>query len=262
MGTVRYGARPLEQRRNRELEATKAEIWSQAITCVYETDPDVLAAVLPPPLQPGRDPHVRITITVVDMPGRSKPFGAGYVGVRARHEELEGEYPLFMPMTTEQATIGGRETYGEPKKIGDVWVERNGDGVRGVIAHMGFTIVEIAGRVTDARDPYERTKTDFYFKFLLNPDGTGFDHDPALVHCTKVERARVHEGIDGDLILKDSPLDPIADLPVRRIVDLNWTERATIQTGRINRTVPAEWVLPFAHQRYDDLSVLGTASKG
>lgn len=258
MASIRYGAKPVEQRRNRELEATKAEIWSRAITCIYETDPEVIAAVLPPPLEPGADPHVRITITTVEMPGRSQPFGAGYVGVRARHEGLEGEYPLFMPMTTEQATIGGRETYGEPKKIGEVWVERDGERVRGVIARMGFTIVEITGRIAEAREPYEKTKTDFYFKFLLNPDGSGFDADPSLVYCTKVEKARVHEGIDGEVVLKDSPLDPVADLPVRRILDINWTERATIQTGRIHAKVPGDPLLPFVHQRYDDLSVLGS----
>ena len=39
-------------------------------------------------------------------------FGAGYFAVRAAHEGVEGEYPLLMPMTTEQETVGGRETYG------------------------------------------------------------------------------------------------------------------------------------------------------
>ena len=40
-------------------------------------------------------------------------------------------------------------------------------------------------------------------------------------------------------------------------VDLNWSERTTFQSGVIHSRVPAEWLLPFAHQRYDDLSVLG-----
>ena len=61
-------------------------------------------------------------------------------------------------------------------------------------------------------------------------------------------------------MLKDSPLDPIADIPVRRVVDINWSERTTFQSGEIHSRVPAEWLLPFVHQRYDDLSVLGKAS--
>ena len=258
--TVRYGAKPAEQRRNREIEATSSKIWSEAITVIYETDPEIIAAVLPKPLEPSAEPLVRATITTVRMPG-GQPFGAGWFGVRARHGDVEGEYPLFMPMTTEQATIGGRETFGEPKKIGEVWAKRDGDQVEGGISRLGFPIIEVRGRIAEKREPYEKTKVDFYFKFLVNPDGSGFDHDPSLVYCTKVEEARLYEGIDGEFILKDSPLDPVADLVVRRIVDMNWTERATIQTGKIVGTVPAEYVLPFVHQRYDDLSVLGAKAK-
>ena len=50
--TVRYGART--EQRNREIEAKKADIWSEAVTAIYETDPDIVAAILPPPLEPGR----------------------------------------------------------------------------------------------------------------------------------------------------------------------------------------------------------------
>src|SRR5215217_6155676 len=148
MTTVRYGAKAPEQRRNRELEATRVPIWSQALNAVYETEPDAIAAVLPRPLEPPSEPTARCTITIVDMPGGYQ-FGAGYFAVRARHGDLEGEYPLFMPMTTEQATVGGRETYGEPKKIGEVWVKRDGDEVRGVIARMGFTVAEVTGRIVE-----------------------------------------------------------------------------------------------------------------
>jgi acetoacetate decarboxylase len=262
MTQVRYGAREVEQRRNREIEATKGEIWSQALTAIYETDPEVIAAVLPRPLAPGAEPLVRVTLTTVEMPG-GYTFGAGYFAVRAAHEGTEGEYPLLMPMTTEQATVGGRETFGEPKKIGEVRATRDGDAVEGLMARMGFTLVEIRGRVVETLPvPPERTKTDFYFKFLPAPDGDGFDNDPALVYCHKREKMRLLARVEGDLVLKDSPLDPIADIPVRRVVDINWSERATFQSGVIHSRVPAEWLLPFAHQRYDDLSVLGKPSSG
>src|SRR4051794_1216009 len=193
MTEVRYGARPVEARRNREIEATTGEIWSQALTAIYETDADVIAAVLPRPLEPPDEPLARLTITTVEMPG-GYTFGAGYFAVRAAHEGTQGEYPLLMPMTTEQATVGGRETFGEPKKIGEVRATRDGDAVDGVIARMGFTVAEIHGRVTETLPPPpERTKTDFYFKFLPAPDGNGFDNDPALVYCHKREKMRLLE---------------------------------------------------------------------
>src|SRR5262245_5685705 len=122
---VRYGA---QVPRNREIEATSAKIWSTAVTIIWETDPAVIAAVLPPPLEPS-EPLARIRFATVDMGTGIPVFGAGWFGVRARHNGVEGEYPLFMPMTTEQATVGGRETYGEPKKIGGVTINVDDDSV-------------------------------------------------------------------------------------------------------------------------------------
>jgi len=257
MPDVRYAARA--HQRSREIEATSAEIWSEAVTALWLTDPEIVAAVLPPPLEPGPAPLVRLTITTVKMPGLPA-FGAGWFGVQARHGDRVGEYPLFMPMTTEQSVLGGRDTYGEPKKIGEVWARREGDRVDAGIARMGFTVCEVHGRVTERRAPYEKAKVDFWFKLSPSAERPGeLDQDPLLVYGEKTEKARLHETIDGDVVLKDSPLDPIADLVIRELVDLNWTERASTQVGRVVATVPRDALVPFIHQRYDDLSVLGSA---
>jgi acetoacetate decarboxylase len=256
MQTVRYG--PRTEQVNREIAATrKGDIWSEAITATYETDPEIIAAVLPPPLEPGPRPLVRITITKVEMPGLPM-FGAGWIGVQARHGDRLGEYPILMPMTTEQSLVGGRETNGEPKKLAEVEVSRQGARVEGRIARMGSILCEIVGTVTGVRENYEIAKTDFWFKVSPSPEEPGqLDQDPLLVYGEKTERARLHEGIEGELIVKESPLDPIADLVVRRMVDLNWTERASTQVGRIIGPVPRADLVPYLHQRYDDLSVLG-----
>ncbi len=49
MGTVRYGARSEDQLRNREVEATSVDVWATTLVATYLTDPEVVAAVLPPP---------------------------------------------------------------------------------------------------------------------------------------------------------------------------------------------------------------------
>ena len=62
-------------------------------------------------------------------------------------------------------------------------------------------------------------------------------------------------------MLTDSDLDPVADLVIRRMIDINWTERASTQIGVTKARVPAADLLPYMHQRYDDMSVLGKNSK-
>lgn len=261
-GRVRYGARTPDELLNREVKATSVGAWSTSLTASYETDPEVVAAVLPRPLEPTDQPLVRISVARVDLGGGYLPFGAGTVAVQARHDGTVGNYPLVMPMTTEQSVIGGRETFGEPKKLAQVTLERDGDGdggtVTGRITRMGVTFVEVTGRVGAPLDPPDdQERVDFYFKFLPAPDGKGFDAEPSLVYCHRTETYRSLAPVDGAVTLTESRFDPVADLPVRRLVSLTLSERRAVQRGEIVTQVPGEWLLPFVHQRYDDLSPLG-----
>jgi len=256
MPSIRYSARPAEKVRNREVEATSTPIWSKAVTVVFETDPELVASVLPRPLEASSH-TARLRIAVVDMGTGLPQFGAGWFGVRARHGDVQGEYSLFMPMSTEQATVGGRETFGEPKKIAQISLDVTGDRVTGHIARMGSNIAEVTGTLGPEQPGYEIDKVDFYFKELPSPSGTGLDSDPLFVYCRRHEIARRVRPVDGECKLLEAPLDPIADFPIRRIVSFDYAEIASSQTGEAMGTVPAEWFVPYLHQRYDDLSVLG-----
>jgi acetoacetate decarboxylase len=58
----------------------------------------------------------------------------------------------------------------------------------------------------------------------------------------------------GGITLGDSPLDPVADIPVRKLTRFEYEEGETQSNGRVLRTLPEDWVLPILHQRYDDVS--------
>lgn len=259
MAPIRYGARSLEQLRNREVEATSVDTWATTLVVHYETDPAAIAAVLPPPLLPTNDPVVRLTIATVDV-GRGYPiFGAGSFGVQAEHDGTIGDYALLMPMTTEQAVLGGRETFGEPKKLGDVTLTRDGNQVHGHYERLGIRFLEVNGTVTGELPlTPEQTRTSFYLKFLPAVDGKGFDGEPQLVYCTRAEKTRKVEAIDGEVLLRESRFDPVADLPVLKVRSIEIAQRSSIQRGTVKCAVPADWVAPYVHQRYDDLSPVGS----
>jgi acetoacetate decarboxylase len=163
-----------------------------------------------------------------------------------------------MPMTTEQSVVGGRETFGEPKKLAQIAVSRDGARIHGHVTRLGIRFIEIRGTVGEPGDPPpERERIDFYFKFLPAPDGKGFDTEPALVYCRRQETARTFAPVDGEVLLHESRFDPVADLPVRKLVEISLSERRSIQTGEIVSRIPSEWLIPYAHQRYDDLSPVG-----
>lgn len=252
MARTRYGARSeAEIRAVRGASAKLPDIWSTGVVAVWESDPDAVAAVLPPPLKPIDRPLVRANISKVDLPGY--PLGAGSVAVAAAHGPVTGWYPLVMPMTHERALTGGREVFGEPKKLGEVTVERDGLVVRAALARHGIAFVEVRGAVgEDLPLPGPTRKTDFYFKFLPAVDGSGFDGDPVLVHCERNEKVRKLQRVTGDVVLRESMYDPVADLPVLSLVELTIGEKTTDQKGRVVERVSAESLLPYIHQRYDD----------
>jgi len=259
MARIRYGARSLDELRNREVEATSVKTWATTLVAIYETDPDVVRAVLPPIFAPLDDPLVRVTIATVDV-GRGYPvFGAGTVAVLCRHEDVEGDYALVMPMTTEQSVVGGRETFGEPKKLAAIDLKTDGDHVNAFYERMGTRFLEIDGRVTGELEPTpDRTRTSFYIKFLPAVGGKGFDGEPQLVYCRREETTRSLKSVEGEIVLRESRFDPVADLPVRTIRSIELAERSSIQTGEVVASVPADWVTPYVHQRYDDLSPVGS----
>lgn len=234
-----------------ETTGAAPSMWARNLLAYYETDPEVVASVLPKPLEP-TEPHVRINFAQVDMAGG--PLGAGTFSVKCRHGDVEGTYDLLMLMTTEGAVHGGRETFGEPKKVGDASIRHEGGEVVGVMRRKGVDLVEVRGRVAEELEPGPpEERFAFYFKYLLDPAGGGFDSDPALVHVRRTQEDRLRERIEGEIVLRDSVFDPVADLPVRRVLDIVYTESQQTQTGVIVGTVPSEWVWPYRHQRYDGL---------
>jgi acetoacetate decarboxylase len=253
--TIRYGARPPVEQVDHEIDATKAPIATEAVTVTYLTDPDIVAAVLPQPLVPAAEPVVRVSLQRVAIDGRP-PFGSAVFAVAARHGDLEGDYPLFMPQSTEQSVIGGRETFGEPKKLGEITVERDGAAVTARVSRHNFPLITVRGQVTGGLPvPPDQVNTEFYFKFLRSPDGRGIT-DPHLVYGSYHRHYELFEAIDAEVELGDSPLDPVADLVIRERRSVTWCRRRTIQTAEIATAVPQEWLLPFVHQRYDDIALL------
>jgi acetoacetate decarboxylase len=161
-----------------------------------------------------------------------------------------------MPQSTEQSVTGGRETFGEPKKLARIEVERDDDRVTATVERLGYQLIKMSGQITGPVElPPDQVNTEFYFKFLRAPDGSGIT-DPHLVYGEYHRHYELLENIDGAVELGESPLDPVADIVIREIKSITWCRRRTVQVGRIAAEVPQEWLLPYVHQRYDDVALL------
>jgi len=258
MATLRY-VRSLEQvKKAAEANPEFLDSSISTLRAVYETDPKLIAALLPRPLQPAARPQVSVVLSKVAMhisPEMTFEIGAGSLGVMASYDGVEGAYLITMPMTTEAAVVGGRETFGEPKKLAEVTLDRQGNEVRASATRMGITYLELRGTLGASLGAREYTDYAYCFKALPSIDKTqGFDTDPLLVRLEWQHQDELVHRVDGEVILRESPFDPVIDIPVRKLVRMEYEEGKTQSNGKVLRSVPGDWFRPFLHGRYDDPS--------
>ncbi len=266
MTQLRYVKSAEEVQRAAEANPEFLKSTVHSIRAVYETDPAVVAAVIPQPLKPTDRPEVCATFSNVQIhvsPELTIEIGSAIFGVRAFHDGVEGIYLITMPMTTEAAVVGGRETYGEPKKLAEIAFRREGNDVSATVTRMGITYLEARGTLGASLGPREFTEHAYCFKAQpCCEKGRDFDADPLLVQLDWKHRHETVHAVEGEVVLRDSPFDPVADLPVRRLVSMEYEEGTTQSNGTVLRSVPGEWLLPFLHQRYDDPMVQGIEIPG
>lgn len=234
----------------------------QSVRAFYETEPEIAKAVLPKPLEPASSPEVFVQFANVAMhfsPERTVQIGAATVGVACSYEGRAGYYVLAMPMEGEFVVIGGREKYGEPKKIAETTFSLGEERVNAKVTRHGVTFLELDGKIGAASDsPKQFTEYFYCFKALPaavpedNVNG-GFDGDVLLTMLTwERDYSSVREIEDGQVILRESARDPLVDVPVKRLIRMELVEGASRTSGRVLRSVPGEWLAPFIAQRYDE----------
>lgn len=244
----------------RSLPARKGlDCTVESLRVVYETEPAIHAALLPKPLQPHSRPeifiqHANVSMHVSDT--QTVTIGAATVGVRCSFEDTEGCYVLAMPMHGEFVVITGRERFGEPKKIAEVaTMERDGSNITTTIGRHGINFLEMSGTIqSESVTPDPFTEYFFCHKALPRIDGKdGFD---GPVYLTRLNWERnysaLYEVSDPKIILRESPFDPLIDVPVKKIVRMQFAEGATQTSGQILTEIPPEYLLDHIHQRYDD----------
>jgi acetoacetate decarboxylase len=226
-----------------------------SLEAVYLTDPALLAAVLPPPLEAPPEPRVHVRATTIDLAlpnGYRHQEKVGFFAVDALYEGTLGEYPLMIPIDLESAVAISRERFGEPKKLAEIEMEREGSHVSASISRHGVAFIEMAGDVAaDLPVPKPYAATQFWFKFLPAVDGPGFDAGPLLVRVDQVRTPVTVERVEGKLVLRDVATAPVADLPVEEMVSLTWTTRKSSVKPSVVGPVDAEAFAPFAFARYD-----------
>jgi len=186
--------------------------WPKLVV-TYTTEPAKVAALLPPGLEP-RDPVV--TVGFYCVPVLDEPELGVSVKVAAAWQGVAGQYTVGMGIDQEAAVQISNETNGQPKFLCDVKYFRFGDRITARASHRGYTFVEVAGTVTGEAPVREGdvVEHEWWVKSSRAIGGVAgaYDFPPHVVDVATTFEQRHVEEVDAELLLRDSPWDPIARL--------------------------------------------------
>ncbi len=189
--------------------------WPKLVI-TYATDPTGIAALLPSGIEP-LDPTVTVAFYCVPVMG--EPEWGVSIKVAASWQGVAGLYTLGMGITQEAAVHISAETNGQPKYLCDVSFFRLGDTVQAKASHQGYTFIEYSGHVVGTSDPRPDDFTDheWWTKYsrAIGGEERSYDYPPHVVDVATTLSQRFIEELDGDLLLRCSPWDPIYNyLPI------------------------------------------------
>jgi acetoacetate decarboxylase len=223
----------------------------------FLSDPDVVAAILPPPLEPADDPLLNA------MVGRWQSncvgdFYGGAIYVAARHDGIEGRYVLAMWMDGDVPTIYGRDLFGEPKKLAESRLYRRGDEYSGWLERGGVRLLELHAQLPNDLGPSEGEGVNFNFKARPAANGVGLEEDAILTRATFRSIVRKARSGTGSLVLRGTVHDPVDELPIVSIAGAGYVECDLIASCQSVTTVPGDVFLPYHYGRHDDWSAYDT----
>lgn len=187
----------------------------------YETDPDVLKAILPPGLELA-EPHVKFEfIRMPDSTGFGDYTESGQV-IPVRYKGELGSFIIAMFLDCEAPISGGREIWGFPKKRASpkLFVEEDV-----LVGQLDFGSVRIATATMGYKHRevnHDQILAAVKAPIFLLKNIPGVDGKPALNQLTRTYLTDITvKGAwsgPGSLELHPHALAPIADLPVKKIV--------------------------------------------
>ncbi len=216
----------------------------------YRTDADKIAELLPPGIEPGAEPVV--TLTIYNFPVPNVPEYGVVTSVDADYNGVQGEYVLGYGIDQESAIFISQETNGQPKYPCETSYYRMLDQVSARCTHQGYTFLEFNGTSSGVDEPMDEwTHNEWWIKVSravsVGGPATGYDFPPHVVHVASKYGTQRREAVDGTLVLRDSPWDPLASkLPMREQLSAYlWWPIFLDRTMELAGELDGEAFLPF-----------------
>jgi len=244
-----------------------ADFYDAEMLAVYwETKPEIIKRLLPPPLKPTSAPIAYAFVAHYPKTNFGVTYNEGALFLTAEFDGVEGGYCLSMPVTDDQALVAGREVLGYPKKMADVYFKREKRIVEGWIERKGTRYYEVKAKLNgrlnapDAMELFTGTIGDgsgivsvtYNFKHFPSPDGKGFDYNPRLIKEEVLLRPKELKLGNAEITLRSSDSDPWGEIEVERILGAVYLKGDnSMKKGYVVAEVEQEKFFPYSFLKWD-----------
>ncbi len=235
--------------------ATRRFDGAQMLGIMYETEADVIAKLLPPPLEPAAEPWALSYIS--NFPDTN--LGPGYrecaLFIRCQYKGEVGNYCLSMPLDGDDDRIfNGREIYGFPKKTAKITLNRDGKVVEGSVERRGVRFATIKAELAvKMAEPPLKVGPSFLFKFMPRADlKPGFDGPILLVRQrTEIVYHSFEMGM-GKITFEPSAHDSWSEIVCKRpVAAYFFTSDTIMHPGEVVGEADPDAFLPYSFARTD-----------
>ncbi|KAL3472827.1 acetoacetate decarboxylase-domain-containing protein [Aspergillus californicus] len=207
------------------------EADAQAITVTFTTTHSFARTVVPPcfeiPNAPTGTAYICTNSERINGAYIDEDEGAAVLALDVLYEGKPGSYSLTVFVNRDMSLATGREAWGMPKKLGEIFMMGNGKKVFGVGRRRGAEIrIETTTTTTSQTEANATTVGSFYeIKTGLRAGG-GPQHPAVLV---EFETTQVFTHLqEGDLertklVIRGTPDDPMDTVPIQRLTSVGYS---------------------------------------
>ena len=226
---------------------------AEMLGVMFETKPDIIARLLPPPLEPDV-PNGMLFIARYPKTNLGPGYREAALFIRCKYLGEAGNYCLAMPIESEESRLyNGRDIFGFPKKLAKIHLERSGDAASGWVERHGVRFVEVNAKFSGKLPQMPPQGPNFLFKGMPKIDlSPGFD-GPVLLcrHQTAVEMKSMEIG-SAEVKYQPSEYDPWSEVEVVKVqAGFYLVSDNTMQPGKVLAEVDGDAYLPYYYKITD-----------
>ena len=252
----------LEQIRRKSFDFYDAEFLSM----YYETKPEIVKKLLPPPLKPAKHPVACAMIAHYPNTNFGVSYNEGALFLFAEYDGITGMFCLAMPVDNDMAMIGGREVFGYPKKMSNIQFEKKDKSFEGWVERHGIKYIEVKANLnnkTNEKDflkigmelglnPAKPASITYNFKYFISPLYDGFDYNPRLIREEITMQSSEMSLGEVEIKLNHSEDDPWHEVEIERVLGCLYLKtNSQMQPGEVVAEVEPEKFLPYSFIKVD-----------